>query len=376
MGRAWRMVGVAIAIACAWSPRASAQAPKVMHGVVRRLAGRDSLAEANVRVVLHKVGQTIQGPIDSLVADAAGKFSFKFTPDTSAIYLVSSRHAGIEYFSTPVPLAPGADSLVTVLTYDTTSTGRLTLDFRNLVVNRGSDDGARRVLELLIVKNAGDRTVVGRDSLQSTWGMPLPKGAIAFQPGPGDFSPEAIQLRNDSVVVFAPISPGDKQIILEYTLPAAEGALKLPLSPASTVNLLIEDRNAKLSGAPLAAADSDRIQGKVYQRFSGTIASAAVLTLDVPNPRAAAKQLVWWLVGALGLTLAVGTALLLKPQAAAAPVRMVGRRQSATDLVDAIARIDVELKDPHVSERERHLLATDRAALAVLAHEALRIARS
>ena len=66
------MVGVAVAIACTWSPRASAQAPKVMHGVVRRLAGRDSLAEGNVRVVLHKVGQTIQGPIDSLVADAAG----------------------------------------------------------------------------------------------------------------------------------------------------------------------------------------------------------------------------------------------------------------------------------------------------------------
>ena len=40
------------------------------------------------RVLLHRVGREEQGPIDSVRADAAGRFRFRFQPDTSVYVTV------------------------------------------------------------------------------------------------------------------------------------------------------------------------------------------------------------------------------------------------------------------------------------------------
>ena len=67
-----------------------------------RLAGADTVAVRGAAVVLHRVGRAAQGPVDTTVADAAGRFRLRFTPDTSAAWLLSARFAGIEYFSAPI----------------------------------------------------------------------------------------------------------------------------------------------------------------------------------------------------------------------------------------------------------------------------------
>lgn len=370
-----RLALALLLLGSATAPSAAAPAPgpaphAVRGLVLRPVAGADSVRVGGARVVLHRVGTTVQGPVDSTLADARGAFAFRFTPDSGAIYLLSSRYAGIEYFSSPLALTPLADSAARVVVYDTATSAPLSLSFRNLVVNRGSGDGARRVIELMILRNTGLQTAIGRDSAQPVWGMLLPRGALAFQPGPGDFSPETIELRNDSLVVSAPVSPGDKQIIIEYTLPAVDGGLRFPFTPTTNVNVLLEDRTAKLSGLPLVASDSDRIQGKVYSRWSGSVTTPGTLLIGVPNPRAIAKQLVALLAAAAGTALAAVTLVAFRRRGAAAPAPVRPARPAAA-LVDDIARIDVRLRDPALPDGERRLLLADRVALASLAQRAL-----
>ena len=67
-----------------------------------RPVGADSVPVPGVRVVLHRVAQATQGPLDSALAGPDGGFRFTLRPDTAAIYLLSARHAGIEYFTTPL----------------------------------------------------------------------------------------------------------------------------------------------------------------------------------------------------------------------------------------------------------------------------------
>src|SRR4051812_11746724 len=64
-----------------------------------RVLDADSAPVAGIRVVLHRIGPQVQGPLDSTRSDRRGRFRFSFNPDTAAFYLISGRYAGIEYFS-------------------------------------------------------------------------------------------------------------------------------------------------------------------------------------------------------------------------------------------------------------------------------------
>ena len=74
-----------------------------------QVRGSDSIPAARTNVVLHRIGRDVQGPIDSTLSDSRGAFHFRFSADTSAIFLLSARFAGIEYFSpryTPIRRCP------------------------------------------------------------------------------------------------------------------------------------------------------------------------------------------------------------------------------------------------------------------------------
>ena len=70
-----------------------------MTGRVLRPAGEDSVPVPGVRVVLHRVGEAEQGPVDSIASGPDGGFRFTLVRDTSVLYLLSARYHGIEYFS-------------------------------------------------------------------------------------------------------------------------------------------------------------------------------------------------------------------------------------------------------------------------------------
>ena len=198
---------------CAQGP----QAPLVLSGRAVRVRGRDTTALAGAVVVAHRIGLREQGPLDSLKADARGAFRFRLArPDTGVMYVVSTRYAGIGYFSEPFSVRDhaGADT-IRLAVYDTAATGSpLVVAVRHLVISAPGGDGSRDALDIVQVGNGGETTRVPRDSTSPTWHMKLPRGIESFRVGEGDVPNSAVVLAADSILVSAPFPPGLKQVPL------------------------------------------------------------------------------------------------------------------------------------------------------------------
>jgi hypothetical protein len=325
------------------TPNLSAQTLAAGHVVL--VSGRDTTAIPNAMVVLHRVGRQVQGPIDSVRTDARGRFRFHFTPDTTAIFLVSAEHAGVQYFSPPVHVNPALpDTALTLIVADTSRNAPVSIEARHIVFSRPAKDGTRPVLEIVVLANHGDRTRVAPDSLTPSWAMRLPRGVLSVQPGQGDFSPEAIGTRGDSLLVFAPISPGDKQIVVGYTIPANLKTVGYSIDqPAGTLDLLLEESGGSVSGG-LAAADSQTIEGRTFHRWTGSPAPGSVITVNFPGI-GSTRWLLPALVGMVALAFGVAAALLIRQRspvrapAAAGPGIVAG---DSSSLLDRIAGLDAQ----------------------------------
>jgi hypothetical protein len=272
-----------------------------------RVLRPDSTPVAGVRVVLHRVGQVRQGPVDSTNTDGRGRFRFRFRADTSAIYLLSARHSGIEYFSTPVHTNPARpDTALRIIAYDTSSTAPISVEARHLVVSRPGEDGSRNILDLIVLKNAGQRTRIAADSSRPTWIGRLPRGTLGLELGESDVSPEAVGREGDSLIVTAAIAPGEKQLTLEYLVPAGHQVLKLPFTePVAMLNVLAEEADAVVSGGTLVFADSQTLQGRSFRRWTGEAPAGSLLRVMLPGRPRAPEWILAALVAAVALALAL-----------------------------------------------------------------------
>jgi hypothetical protein len=289
-------------------------------------------------VVLHQVGRAVQGPLDSTSSDRGGGFRFAFRPDTSVLYLLSARYAGIEYFSPPVHTNPERpDTAIRIIVHDTSSAAPVSLEARHLVVTRPADDGTRSVLDLVVLRNDGRYTRVAPDSMRPTWSGPLPVGTLGLELGEGDLSPDAVGRRNDSLIVTAPLAPGEKQITVQYVFPAGRELLELPfVEPVSGVNVLAEEEHVRVSGGTLTLADSQTIQGRSFLRWTGAVPAAATVRIVFPSSRLASK----WILAALVALVVIGLAgagwyFLSRP-------KLQIPRDSPDELIGAIAMLDAK----------------------------------
>jgi hypothetical protein len=321
-------------LAC-WPAPGIAQA--VAAGRVVRPVAADSVPVPGARVVLHRVGQLEQGPVDSTVAGPGGAFRFRFRADSGAVYLLSARYREIEYFSTPVHInAARPDTAIRLVVYDTSSRAPVTLAARHLVVPRPGEDGSREILDLVILSNTGSRTRVAPDSLGTSWAGLLPAASEGLDVGESDMSPEAVVRRGDSLLVSGPIAPGEKQLVLQYRLPAGARELRLPVDPGARINLLVEEPGATVRG-PLAVADSQQIQGRSFRRWSGVPAARGSITVRLPGPPGGSQRWLAPLVGAVALGLAAATWWALR-RPARATVRPPALDPSG--LLEALAELD------------------------------------
>ncbi len=356
---------------------ALAAGQSIAAGRVVRTVGADSLPVVGARVLLHRVGRGVQGPVDSVIADRRGAFRFRFTADTTAVYLTSSRYAGIEYFSPAVHLDPSRpDTALRIVVADTSSRVPIDLAARHLVVADPGQDGNRGVLDLIVLQNRGDRTLVAPDTVHPAWSAPLPAGTFGLQPGEGDVSPEALRREGDRILLFAPIAPGEKQLILQYGLPTAARTLALPFeASAGFVNVLVADPSARVSGGTLAPADTEVIQGRTYRRWMGQVPAGATVRIELASPLSAPRWALRALVGGLAAGLALAAVRALRPRGGARSAP--GDGADVDLMLELVAQLDARYagRESAVDPVEWSRYRTDRAEL-MTRLEALVAARS
>lgn len=316
--RPWAALGLLVVFLC---PTAlAAQQAARADGVVS-LAGTPPTPVEGVRVVLHRVGRATQGPIDTVHTGRGGRFAFVYALDTTANYLVSAQYAGIEYFSQPLAARAGLpDSGISLVVFDTSSTVPVATRSRTLVIGAPDPLGARTVIDWFVLDNREQRTRVNPDSLDPTWSAPLPPSARNVSLGDARvsvISPDAVLFRNDSVVLVAPVSPGSKELLLQYELPPDLSRLELDVAAIDSVELFLEERAASVPTAGWNVRDSQMFEGRAFRRFHREVAGPAVA---VRFPRRVGEEVLPLLVAATAVLL-VGFAWyrLRRPAGGAAP---------------------------------------------------------
>jgi hypothetical protein len=301
-------------------------------GHVVRVTASDTTPVAGAKIMLHRISREAQGPIDSVVADARGRFHFRFRADTAAVYLVSAGWDGIEYFSSPLHTeASLPDTGLVLAVSDTSSTATVTTVSRHIVVSKPTADGLRAALEIVVIANAGPATRIAPDTLHPSWTANLPKNVAGFTAGSGDFSSEALVVKHDSVQVFAPIAPGEKQLLYTYALAPEPGTVSLLMADSvGTLNILLEEPGLKVRGGGLVPIDSQVIEGRTFMKWEGPVKAGSVITVAFPGNRTA------WVIPALvgGIALAliiVGTVAVRRR-----PARLV----ATPSLIVQLARLD------------------------------------
>ncbi|GMV10092.1 MAG: hypothetical protein AMXMBFR55_18260 [Gemmatimonadota bacterium] len=267
---------------------AGAQPPLRLRGTVVRQTLDGVVPVPREPVMLHRVSSREAGAIDSAVTDARGRYAFRVSaPDSQAMYLVSAHFGGIAYFSAPVSAGAPAGAVgdsSEIVVYDTTSADvRLQLRGRHFVVSSPSADGIRSVIDVLEIENDTVLTRVAGPSRRATYSLLLPDGARNVRASQGEMGEGSVDLRNGRADLYAPLSPGLRQLVLTYDLPPDVFPLAIPLERSvSVLEVLLEEPGASAAGAGLVNQGGVSVDGKTFTRFLGQDAKAnAVLTLAV-----------------------------------------------------------------------------------------------
>jgi hypothetical protein len=342
-------------------------------GRIVRVAAGDTLAVPRVAVVLHRVGRAAQGPVDTVAADGAGRFAFRFAADSNATYLLSVRYDGIEYFSSPIATNPARpDTAVVVIVADTSSSAPVSARERTLLISRPDAARSRAVVDWFVLVNAGERTRIAPDSLRPSWAAPLPPDAQNVELADlrlSQFSPEALSFRGDSALVFAPLSPGQKELVLQYQVPGALRRFVVPgAAGTDSIFVLLEEARARVVVPAMTVGDSQRLDGRLFRRWAGRMGAATAIEVEFPGAPLAPRTALLLLLGAAGLGFALLAGLALRRRRIPAPI------VDPVFLADAIARLDLAQQDAgeqppearaaYLAERERLKQALQRALAA------------
>ena len=164
-----------------------------------------------------------------------------------------------------------------------------------------------------------------------------------MQVGESDLSPDAVVREGDTVKVLAPHRAGAEAALDRVRHRAAGRAASRSRSerPRAPINILVEERNVRVSGGTLALADSQVIEGRSFRRYTGRVPAGGTVAHAVSAAGAAASSRVLAaLVGAVALVLAVAAVRVVRRprrrrrRRAPAAMPMPGR------LLDAIAALD------------------------------------
>jgi hypothetical protein len=123
----------------------------------------------------------------------------------------------------------------------------------------------------------------------------------------------------------------------------------------------VEERDARVSGATLALADSQVIEGRSFRRYTGDVPAGGTVVLVVgeAGPAAATRRALPALVGAVALALAAAAWWLIRRPSRRGPA------VSPEQMLDAIAALDARYagREPETAADEWQRYGAERARL-------------
>jgi len=206
----------------------------------------------------------------------------------------------------------------------------------------------------------------GRD--RPVWTAQLPNKAVNPKVNPsGEVAPSAVWFADRRVRLYAPVSPGARQLSYAYQLP--RDALPLSISidqPTSVLEVLLEEPKATVSGTAVAEVAPTTTAGRSFRRFLGqSVAASSLLRIDVPFTLADTRSVYFIAVATvcgLAMLAAIVVAARRRPVIAANAARAHVR--PTEDLLQAIATLDARFETgPPSSAGERAAYESERAQL-------------
>jgi len=341
-------------------------------------------------VVLHRVGQDRAGPLDSVRTDASGTYRFRYqtTGAPDAVYFASSMYAGIAYFTSPFQSGDVQGADADIMVFDTTSTGiALTLEGRHLVIGAPQANGVREVAEVFDLGNDSTRTLIARDSLSPLWTTALPPDAMSPAVEGGDVAAGAVSFSGGRVNLFAPVSPGVRQLAVAYGLPAKAFPLSIGMDrPVSVLEVLLEEPSATPVLDGLKQQASVNTQGRNFKRYlAQNVPAGAVLRVDVSAVSSSSRtRFLAGMALAMALLMLGALTIALRRRRGAAPPppapvvapavapATAGPRPDTDQLLYELAQLDAAFeREPAPSAERAAAHAAARAALKARIADAL-----
>jgi hypothetical protein len=243
-------------------------------------------------VVVHRIasdstGKVTGGPLDSARSDSRGRYRIRY-PHASgqATYIAITTFQGVSYISTPFTRANVTGDDAMIMVFDTTAPPYpIRVAGRHLIITAPDSTDRRRIVEVYELMNDSVHTVIGTEA-NPVWRAALPDKADDVQINPvGDISPAMTKINPRELLVFAPISPGIRQLSFSYTLGPAEFPLIMPVVDSTSVfELLMQETDAVVEGGGFTEVRGVEQEGVAFRRFlSQNVPARAVMRFSVPK---------------------------------------------------------------------------------------------
>ena len=284
-------LSLVLALFAAFAPE-SVAAERVIEGLVlNKTGGENPVRYQEVELTeIRPDGSTEIGPVTK--TDEFGRFRFaNIASSDSVTRTIATKFQGVEYRAVVRPQqGAGSAQSVDLAVYDSSDDVKLQADISHLVIEVDPATRDLTVLEIAIISNSTDKTLIPgtkgpSGSGRSLW-FPLPPGAL---------HPEVTE-GLDSVSSFSdegglgysgPILPGKRQVVYSYMLenPGSSFTISKPLAYSSPkVNVLMADVGQRISNSNLAAQQPVTIKDRSYLFFTGeSFEPGGKLELNVSN---------------------------------------------------------------------------------------------
>jgi cytochrome c553 len=315
------------------------------------------------------VGQKTFTPITTTTAPD-GSFRFENLPtDPDRNYGLQATYLGVDYFHPElISVSDSPSASVTMHVYETTTDGSAISVSRNHVIIDFANNQLQ-VAELYIFNNSGDRTYLG-DGATLRFG--LPKGAQNVQFDNPSMN-QSTRLEGDQVVDTLPVPPGNRQVLLSYSVPYDGRSAtfeKQILYATQSLNVLVSDVGVQVDAGPMVAGEPVSTQSNVrflnYTQQDVSAGDQLSLTLSnlprgstpasagVPADRSGSLR--WFGLGFVALALmfvlgypALRPRLLAEEALEEDTAEVVLRRQRQM-LLEALAELDDDYEAGEVAE--------------------------